>query len=65
MTPLFLKFKNFIKKLRTGTGLEGGICPSTEGICISTSLMNNVLKIHEDDFDVVVEPGVTRKQLNS
>ena len=26
--------------------------------------MNKVLEIHESDFDAVVEPGVTRTQLN-
>ena len=47
-----------------GTSLEGHVIPTQGGITIDTSRMNKVLKIHESDFDAVVEPGVTRKQLN-
>jgi len=47
-----------------GTSLEGHVVPIQGGISVDTSLMNNVLAINENDFDAVVEPGVTRKQLN-
>lgn len=47
-----------------GTSLEGHVIPTQGGITIDTSRMNKVLEIHESDFDAVVEPGVTRKQLN-
>lgn len=47
-----------------GTSLEGHVVPIHGGISIDTSRMNKVLEIHESDWDAVVEPGVTRTQLN-
>ena len=47
-----------------GTSLEGHIVPIHGGISIDTSRMNKVLEIHPEDLDAVVEPGVTRQQLN-
>ena len=34
------------------------------GVSIDTSMMKAVLAVHAEDLDCVVEPGVTRKQLN-
>lgn len=47
-----------------GTSLEGHVIPRHGGITVDTSRMNRVLDIHESDFDAVIEPGVTRTQLN-
>ncbi|MFK7857702.1 MAG: FAD-binding oxidoreductase [Granulosicoccus sp.] len=47
-----------------GTSLEGHVVPLNGGISIDTSRMNRVLDIHETDWDAVVQPGVTRMQLN-
>ncbi|ETX15051.1 2-hydroxy-acid oxidase [Roseivivax halodurans JCM 10272] len=47
-----------------GTSLEGHIVPVRGGVSIDTSRMNRVLEVHEADLDAVVEPGVTRTQLN-
>jgi D-lactate dehydrogenase (cytochrome) len=33
-------------------------------MCIDFKDMNRVLAVHPEDFDCVIEPGVTRKQLN-
>ncbi|XP_075931414.1 putative D-lactate dehydrogenase, mitochondrial isoform X1 [Anarhichas minor] len=49
----------------TGTGLEGGVCAVKGGVCFSLRNMDQVLDLHQDDFDVTVEPGVTRKALNA
>lgn len=35
------------------------------GVCFSLRKMDQVLDLHPEDFDVTVEPGVTRKVLNS
>ncbi|XP_075995789.1 putative D-lactate dehydrogenase, mitochondrial [Genypterus blacodes] len=49
----------------TGTGLEGGVCAMQGGVCFSLRNMDQVLDLHPEDFDVTVEPGVTRKALNA
>jgi D-lactate dehydrogenase (cytochrome) len=48
----------------TGTSLEGQVNAPFGGISVDTRDMNKVLAVHSEDLDVVVEPGVTRKQLN-
>jgi len=47
-----------------GTSLEGHVIPVKGGISVDTSLMNKVLQVNESDLDVVVQPGITRSQLN-
>lgn len=47
-----------------GTSLEGHVNAPYGGVSIDMSRMNAVKAINAEDFDCVVEPGVTRKQLN-
>lgn len=47
-----------------GTSLEGNIGALRGGISIDTSEMSQIVAVHAEDFDVVVQPGVTRRQLN-
>src|SRR5215510_9781771 len=47
-----------------GTSLEGHINAPRGGLSLDFSRMNRVLAVNERDLDCVVEPGVTRKQLN-
>ncbi|XP_004600580.1 probable D-lactate dehydrogenase, mitochondrial [Sorex araneus] len=49
----------------TGTGLEGGVCAVQGGVCINLTRMDRILALSPEDFSVVVEPGVTRKALNT
>jgi D-lactate dehydrogenase (cytochrome) len=48
----------------TGTSLEGHINAPFGGVTIDFRDMNRILAVHAEDLDCVVEPGVTRKQLN-
>src|SRR6202158_142598 len=47
-----------------GTSLEGHINAPHGGLSLDFSRMNRVLAVNERDLDCVVEPGVSRKQLN-
>lgn len=47
-----------------GTSLEGQIIPIHGGISLDFTQMNNIMSIEPDNFLAVVQPGVTRNQLN-
>ncbi len=47
-----------------GTSLEGNIAALRGGICIDSGRMNSIVRLNAEDFDVVVQPGITRRQLN-
>ncbi len=47
-----------------GTSLEGHVNAPQGGVSIDFRDMNKVLKVHGEDLDCVVEPGITRKALN-
>ncbi len=47
-----------------GSSLEGHIIPVTNTITIDFSLMDKILEVRPEDLLVVVQPGVTRTQLN-
>ncbi|WP_428928332.1 FAD-binding oxidoreductase [Marinibacterium sp. SX1] len=47
-----------------GSSLEGHVNAPAGGISVDFSRMNRILAVHPEDLDVVVQPGVTREDLN-
>src|SRR6266403_6166342 len=47
-----------------GTSLEGHVNAPQGGVSIDVRDMNQVLAVHAEDLDCVIQPGVTRKALN-
>src|SRR6202051_3624931 len=47
-----------------GTSLEGQVNAPRGGICLDFRDMNRVVGVQAEDLDCVIEPGITRKQLN-
>jgi D-lactate dehydrogenase (cytochrome) len=48
-----------------GTSLEGHVSAPYGGISLDLSRMDEVLTVHAEDADCVVQPGVTRQALNA
>ena len=48
-----------------GSSLEGHVNAPHGGVSLDCSRMNKVLAVNAEDLDCVVEPGVTRTQLNN
>ena len=49
----------------TGTSLEGHVNAPAGGISVDVMQMNEILAVYVDDLSCVVQPGVTREQLNT
>ncbi|MBV9633376.1 MAG: FAD-binding protein, partial [Methylobacteriaceae bacterium] len=49
----------------TGTSFEGHVNAPFGGVTIDTAMMKRVIAVHAEDLSCVVEPGLTRKELNA
>lgn len=49
----------------SGTGLEGGVVAKKGGVSVDVTKMNEIVEFNAEDFDVTVQAGVTRNQLNN
>lgn len=58
------EFRVPVTPFGAGTGLEGSAIPASGGVSINFSEMKSLLQVHGDDFDVVVQPGLTHRTLN-
>ena len=47
-----------------GTSFEGHTNAPLGGVSVDMTEMNRLLAVHPEDLDCVIEPGITRKQLN-
>ena len=48
-----------------GTSLEGHSIPIKKGISLNFQRMNKVIEVHAEDFQVTVQPGIFRKELEA
>lgn len=47
-----------------GTSLGGALASTRGGVCIDFRNMNQIMELHEDDLDIVVQPNVGWVELN-
>ena len=65
IVKLARKFNAPVVPFGVGTSLEGHVAALEGGVTIDMSRMNKVVEVNADDLDVLVQAGVTRKQLNN
>ena len=53
-----------ITAMSGATSLEGHFAPTRGGVCLDTMRMDQILKLHKEDLDVVVQPAVGWEDLN-
>ncbi|RLT93992.1 FAD-binding oxidoreductase [Ketobacter sp.] len=58
------QFRTPMVAFGAGTSVEGQLQCVSGGLCIDFSQMNRILEVNNGDLNCVVEPGVTREQLN-
>lgn len=58
------KYKIPMVPYGAGSSVEGSFSAPHSGYTVDFSFMDNILAVHEDDMDVVVQPGVNWMKLN-
>lgn len=48
-----------------GTSFSGALVATRGGVCLDFKRMNQVLAVHAEDMDVVVQPAVGWQELNA
>jgi len=61
---LCAKYRVPVIPFGTGTSFEGHVNAPFGGVCVDTSQMKEVITVHAEDLDCVIQPGVTREELN-
>lgn len=65
IVKLCAKYHCPIVPFGAGTSLEGQVIPVKGGVSMDFTEMNDVLRLSEEDLDVTLQAGVTRRQLNT
>ena len=63
IVKLCAKYQCPIIPFGAGTSLEGQVIPKSGGVCLDFTEMNHILRLSEEDLDVTLQAGVTRRQL--
>ncbi len=65
IVKLCAKYQCPVIPFGAGTSLEGQVIPESGGVSLDFTEMNQVLRLSEEDLDVTVQAGVTRRQLDT
>ena len=65
IVKLCAKYQCPVIPFGAGTSLEGQVIPESGGLSLDFTEMNQILRLSEEDLDVTVQPGVTRRQLDT
>ena len=65
IVKLCAKYQCPVIPFGAGTSLEGQVIPESGGVSLDFTEMNKILRLSEEDLDVSLQPGVTRRQLDT
>ncbi|GAA0397061.1 FAD-linked oxidase C-terminal domain-containing protein [Cocleimonas flava] len=63
IVKLCAKYQCPVIPFGAGTSLEGQVIPESGGVSLDFTEMNKILRLSEEDLDVTLQAGVTRRQL--
>ncbi|WP_299879976.1 FAD-binding oxidoreductase [uncultured Cocleimonas sp.] len=65
IVKLCAKYQCPVIPFGAGTSLEGQVIPESGGVSLDFTEMNKILRLSVEDLDVSLQPGVTRRQLDT